>query len=295
MQALKLPIAAPAEPVDKVDTVHYRFHEDNTNPAVATSRPLRWIGRLGGLRLLAPLLLLALWQLSASAGWLSEFVLPAPLSIVQAYQELWATGELQAALPISLARAGLGLLVGGGLGLLLGVLAGLSGFAERLYDAPLQMLRTIPFIALVPLFVVWFGIGELSKVLLIIGAAIFPVYLNTYHGIRGIDKRLLELGASFDLSARQKISLIVMPLAMPGILVGWRYAAGAALLGLVAAEQINSSAGIGYILNNANQFQRTDIIIAGILIYAVLGVIVDIVMRLIERALLGWRPRHEQA
>lgn len=295
MQALKLPLAVPAQPVEHVDTVHYRFHEEGPGLRAPSSRPRRWASRPGGLRLLAPLLLLALWQLSASAGWLSEFVLPAPLSIVQAYQELWATGELQSALPISLARAGLGLLVGGGLGLLLGVLAGLSGFAERLYDAPLQMLRTIPFIALVPLFVVWFGIGEGSKVLLIIGAAIFPVYLNTYHGIRGIDKRLLELGTSFDLSTWQKISLIVMPLAMPGILVGWRYAAGAALLGLVAAEQINSSAGIGYILNNANQFQRTDIIIAGILIYAVLGVIVDIAMRLIERALLGWRPRHEQA
>ncbi|WP_226504710.1 ABC transporter permease [Pseudomonas sp. MWU16-30317] len=287
------PLSPPALTVADVPLVEYRFHDGVLVPAGWLGRVRRQAGRLGGLRLLIPIVLLVLWQLSAKAGWLSEFVLPSPWSIIQAYQELWHTGELQAALPVSLGRAGLGLLIGGGLGLVLGVIAGLSTLAERLYDAPLQMLRTIPFIALVPLFVVWFGIGEWSKVLLIIGASIFPVYLNAYHGIRAIDKRLLELGVSFDMNQRQVVRLIVLPLAMPSILVGWRYAAGAALLGLVAAEQINSNAGIGYILNNANQFQRTDIIIAGILIYAVLGVIVDIVMRLIERALLSWRPRHE--
>lgn len=187
----------------------------------------------------------------------------------------------------------MGLAVGGLIGLILGVAAGLSSIAERLYDAPLQMLRTIPFIALVPLFVVWFGIGELSKIALIVGATIFPVYLNTYHGIRGIDRKLLELGKSFDLSRAETIKIIVLPLATASILVGWRYAAGVALLGLVAAEQINSNAGIGYILNNANQFQRTDTIIAGIIIYAVLGIIVDILMRNLENFLLKWRPGHD--
>ncbi|MFF7709050.1 ABC transporter permease subunit [Pseudomonas sp. NPDC007930] len=265
-----------------------QYHFDGEAPS-AVAR-----GRGHSLRLLVPLLLLALWQAAASAGVLDDFVLPSPWHILLAYQELWNTGELQAALPVSLARAGLGLAIGGSLGLALGVAAGLSSLAERLYDAPLQMIRTIPFIALVPLFVVWFGIGELAKVLLIVGAAIFPVYLNAYHGIRGIDKKLLELGNSFAMTRTEQVRLIVLPLAMPSILVGWRYAAGAALLGLVAAEQINSSAGLGYILNNANQFQRTDIIIAGILIYAVLGVLVDVAMRLLERSLLTWRPRHEQ-
>lgn len=269
-----------------VKTVNYRF--DDSAPA----RQRRQGG--AAVRLLVPAVLLATWQLSATLGWLNDFVLPSPWHIALAYQELWNTGELQAALPVSLARAGLGLAIGGGLGLVLGVIAGLSSHAERLYDAPLQMVRTIPFIALVPLFVVWFGIGELAKVLLIVGAAIFPVYLNAYHGIRGIDKKLLELGSSFSMNRAEQIRLIVLPLAMPSILVGWRYAAGSALLGLVAAEQINSSAGLGYILNNANQFQRTDIIIAGILIYALLGVVVDVVMRQLERSLLTWRPRHDQ-
>jgi len=245
------------------------------------------------LRMIAPIGLLVLWQLSSSRGWVGPTTLPGPTTILDAYRELWAAGDLQAALPISLRRAGTGLLIGGGAGLVLGVVAGLSVTAERVYDAPLQMIRTIPFIALVPLFVVWFGIGETSKVSLIIGASIFPVYLNTYHAIRGIDRKLLEVGRTFDMSRWETIRLVVVPLAMPGILVGWRYAAGTALLALVAAEQINSQAGIGYILNTANQFQRTDIILAGILVYAVLGLLVDGVMRGLERVLLPWRATHD--
>ncbi|WP_185995481.1 ABC transporter permease [Nocardioides campestrisoli] len=245
------------------------------------------------LRGLVPLLLLVVWQLSDTLEWVDARTLPSPLAILEAYRELWAAGDLQAALPISLQRAGIGLAVGGGTGLLLGVLAGLFVTAERAYDAPLQMLRTIPFIALVPLFVVWFGIGETSKIALIIGASIFPVYLNTYHAIRGIDPKLLEVGRTFGMGRAQTIRRVVIPMAMPGILVGWRYAAGVALLGLVAAEQINSQAGLGYILNTANQFQRTDIILAGILVYAVLGLVVDLVMRALELALLPWRPQHD--
>lgn len=244
-------------------------------------------------RFAVPVLLLVLWQVVAAAGLVSPHVLPGPLTIIEAYRELWTTGDLQAALPISLQRAGLGLLIGGVAGLLLGVAAGLWAVAERVYDAPLQMLRTVPFIAMVPLFVVWFGIGEESKVALIVGASIFPVYLNTYHGIRGIDRKLLEVGHTFGLSRIEEIRLIVVPLAMPGILVGWRYAAGTALLALVAAEQINTTSGIGYILNTANQFQRTDIILAGILVYAALGIAVDLVMRLLEHVLLPWRSTHD--
>lgn len=248
-----------------------------------------------GIRLLAPVALLVLWQVSSSLGWVSEHVLPGPLAIIDAYKELWHTGDLQSALPISVERAGIGLAVGGSAGLVLGVGAGLWATAERLYDAPLQMLRTIPFIAMIPLFVVWFGIGELSKVALIIGATIFPVYLNTYHAIRGIDPKLLEVGRTFEMSRFQIIRFVLIPMAMPGILVGWRYSAGVALLALVAAEEINSQAGIGYILNTANQFQRTDIIIAGILIYALLGLLVDFIMRALERLLLPWRSSHVAA
>ncbi|MHC9294221.1 ABC transporter permease [Mycobacterium sp. LTG2003] len=267
--------------------------ERDYRPSAASGRPRRSVTRTLGVRFIVPILLLVAWQLVSGQGWLSPTVLPGPLTILKSYGELWSTGDLQAALPISLQRAGLGLLIGGLTGLILGVAAGLWSVAERVYDAPLQMLRTIPFIAMVPLFVVWFGIGEESKVALIVGASIFPVYLNTYHGIRGIDRRLLEVAQTFELSRTEAIRLIVVPLAMPGILVGWRYAAGTALLALVAAEQINTTSGIGYILNTANQFQRTDIILAGILVYAALGIVVDVIMRLLEHLLLPWRSTHD--
>jgi sulfonate transport system permease protein len=244
------------------------------------------------LRGAVPVLVIVLWQVASSLGLVSEFVLPSPASVLASFRELWQSGDLQAALRISLGRAALGLLIGGGAGLLLGVAAGLSKPAERSVDTVLQMLRTIPFIALVPIFVVWFGIGELSKVALIVGAAISPMYLSTYHAIRGIDPKLLELGRTFRLSRGSQIRLIILPMALPGILVGVRYSAAIALLALVAAEQINASAGIGYILNNANQFQRTDIIIAGILVYAALGIAVDALLRYVERKALAWRGAH---
>ncbi|GFG53214.1 ABC transporter permease [Mycolicibacterium agri] len=277
---------APAAPLPTVERVYQHPEDTARRGRVARFRAL-------SVRFVIPIVLVAVWQAVSGWGWLSPTVLPGPLTIVESYRELWAAGDLQAALPISLQRAGSGLLIGGTAGLVLGVAAGLWSVAERVYDAPLQMLRTIPFIAMVPLFVVWFGIGETSKVALIVGASIFPVYLNTYHGIRGIDRRLLEVGDTFELSRAEAIRLIVVPLSMPAILVGWRYAAGTALLALVAAEQINTTSGIGYILNTANQFQRTDIIIAGILIYAALGIVVDMIMRLIERLVLPWRATHD--
>lgn len=261
-------------------------------PAAGTTSLRRLTLREPLLRCIVPVLLIVVWQLASSLGVASEFVLPSPASVLAAYRELWQSGDLQDALKISLARAALGLLIGGGAGLLLGVASGLSKSAERGFDSVLQMLRTIPFIALVPIFVVWFGIGEVSKVALIVGAAISPMYLSTWHAIRGIDPKLLELGRTFRLTRAHQIRLIILPMSLPGILVGVRYAAAISLLALVAAEQINASAGIGYILNNANQFQRTDIIIAGILVYAALGISVDALLRYIERKALAWRGAH---
>jgi sulfonate transport system permease protein len=162
-------------------------------------------------------------------------------------------------------------------------------------DAPLQMLRTIPFIALIPLFITWFGIGEGAKIAVILAATIFPMYLNTYAGVRGVDPKLLEAASVFGLSSRQVALRIILPTALPSILVGVRYASAVALLALVVAEQINAQNGIGYILVNANQNQRADIIIAGILVYAALGIVTDLIMRTLEHLALPWRPRFELA
>lgn len=248
-----------------------------------------WLGRF--LRLSVPVGAIVLWQVAVSAGWVNENSLPSPETIVKAYRELWQDGSLQAALPVSLARAGTGLLIGGGVGLLLGVFAGLWRIGEELFDATLQMLRTIPFIALVPLFVTWFGIDEPSKIALIASAALFPIYLNTYHAVRGTDVKLVEAGRTFGLSSRQIALRIVLPTALPGALTGLRYACSMSLLALVLAEQVNATAGIGYLIENAQNNQRPDIVIAGIWIYAVLGILVDFLMRFLERAAVPWRAR----
>jgi sulfonate transport system permease protein len=252
----------------------------------------QWRSRLGRtLRFSVPILLVVLWQVVVSAGWVSQQTLPSPQTIGKAYQELWSNGQLQAALPISLTRAGMGLLIGGGFGLLLGVFAGLWKIGEEIFDASLQMLRTIPFIALVPLFITWFGIGEQSKVALIASAALFPIYLNTYHAVRDADVKLIEAGKIFGLSERRIAQRIILRTALPGMLTGLRYACTVSLLALVLAEQVNATAGIGYIIENAQNNQRPDIVIAGIWIYAVLGIAIDLFVRLIERLALPWRPR----
>ena len=258
-------------------------------PSTGHARWGRWRGRL--VRFSSPLVILAVWQLSGTMGLIRPEVLPPPADILLAFQELIALGDLQAALPVSLGRSFTGLAIGGSIGLLLGLFAGLWRIGEEIFDAPLQMLRTIPFIALVPLFITWFGIDEEAKIIVIIAATIFPMYLNTYAGVRGIDPKLIEAATIFGLNHRQIAIHVILPTALPSILVGLRYAAGVSLLALVVAEQINAYSGIGYILNNANMNQRSDIIIAGIIVYALLGIATDLVMRLVERTALPWRPK----
>lgn len=243
------------------------------------------------IRILGPILILVLWQVVSSSGIISGTTLPSPTTVLDAFRELWRGGDLQAALPISLRRAGEGFLIGGSIGLVLGLLAGLWRLGEELLDASLQMLRTVPFIALIPLFMLWFGIDEKAKITLIAAACVFPVYLNTYAGVRGVDPKLVEAGTVFGLKRFSLIKNVILPLALPSVLVGVRYGLGVALLALVAAEQINASSGIGYIVINANQQARPDIVIAGVLVYAVLGIIVDLVVRGLEQLALPWRPK----
>jgi sulfonate transport system permease protein len=248
-----------------------------------------WRGRL--LRVGSPLAILLVWQIASGFGFVAPEVLPSPLDIIAAFRELIAMGDLQSALPVSLCRSLTGLAIGGTIGLTIGLFAGLWRVGEEIFDAPLQMLRTIPFIALVPLFITWFGIDESAKIVVIVAATIFPIYLNTYAGVRGVDPKLTEAAKVFGLDARQTTLHVILPTALPSILLGLRYAAGVALLALVVAEQINARSGIGYILNNANMNQRSDIIIAGIIVYAALGIATDLVMRIIERIALPWRPK----
>lgn len=240
-------------------------------------------------RAIGPLIIVAAWAIATTAGLIDPSILPSPAGIVAGWQQLWTEQELAQQVATSLTRALVGGAVGIVFGLVLGTIAGLSKLGEELFDALLQMLRTIPFLALVPLFIVWFGIGEAPKLILIALATMFPMYLNTYAGVRNVDRKVIEAMRSFGLSGPRLITEVVLPLALPQIFTGLRFALGVSVLVLIAAEQINSSAGLGYLLNSAQLYQQVDVILICIAIYAVLGLSADLIVRSLEKLFMPWR------
>ncbi|MEE5125404.1 aliphatic sulfonate ABC transporter permease SsuC [Pseudomonas alliivorans] len=240
-----------------------------------------------------PVLLLAVWQLSVSAGWLSTRILPAPSAVIEAGVTLVSTGEIWTHLAISGWRAGLGFVIGGGIGLALGFITGLSKWGERLLDSSVQMIRNVPHLALIPLVILWFGIDETAKIFLVALGTLFPIYLNTYHGIRNIDPALVEMSRSYGLSGFSLFRHVILPGAMPSILVGVRFALGFMWLTLIVAETISASSGIGYLAMNAREFLQTDIVVLAIVLYAVLGKLADLAARGLERVCLRWHPAYQ--
>jgi sulfonate transport system permease protein len=241
-------------------------------------------------RLISPLALIGLWQIGSSLGLIPANLLASPAHILTAAWDLTITGKLPYHLMISLRRVSIGLVLGATIGGGLAVVASLSRWGEDIVDPPMQMLRTLPFLALVPLFILWFGIDELPKVLLVAFGAAFPLYVTVFAGIRGIDPKLIEAARIFGLDHRGLIREVILPGALPSTLVGLRYAIGVAWLSLVVGEQVNSSAGIGYLISDARDFLRTDIIVVGLLVYALLGLLTDGLVRAVERRALAWRP-----
>lgn len=252
----------------------------------------RWAGLT--LPWLLPALLLLVWQLASTEGWLSSRILPSPAAVLQAGLTLARSGELWQHLAISTARALLGFAVGGSIGLLLGLLTGLSRWGERLLDSSLQMLRNIPHLALIPLVILWFGIDESAKLFLVALGTFFPIYLNTYHGIRSVDPTLLEMARSYGLSGAALCWQVILPGALPTILVGVRYALGLMWLTLIVAETIASGSGIGYLAMNAREFLQTDIVVLAIVLYALLGKLADLAARGLEHWWLPWHPSQQR-
>lgn len=242
---------------------------------------------------LVPLALLAVWQLSVSSGYLSTRILPAPSAVLTAGWDLLRSGEIWTHLAISGWRAGVGFLIGGGIGLLLGFITGLSKVGERLLDSTVQMIRNVPHLALIPLVILWFGIDESAKIFLVALGTLFPIYLNTYHGIRNVDPALVEMARSYGLSGFALFRQVILPGALPSILVGVRFALGFMWLTLIVAETISASAGIGYLAMNAREFLQTDVVVLAILLYAVLGKLADTAARLLERLWLRWHPAYQ--
>ncbi|MEK5469648.1 ABC transporter permease [Paenibacillus sp. FSL P2-0136] len=248
---------------------------------------------IAGLGLLLPAGILILWQILGYYGVISEMLFPTPYTIAQSFITLASTGDLWSNLRISVVRALSGFLLGGGLGLFFGILVGLFRRSEKLLDPSLQMIRMIPSLAVVPLFILWFGIGEESKVLLIAKGAFFPVYINTFIGIRGTDNKLFEVARVLGFSRGKQIVRLVLPAAVPNIMLGVRLSLGLSWLGLVVAELIASTSGIGYMMSDARQFADTPVVFVGIIVFAAVGLLSDTIVRLIEQHLLRWRDSYQ--
>ena len=240
-------------------------------------------------RFLGPLLILVIWQLAVSIDHLPANQLPSLGNVWSTGRDLIADGTLQSALLTSLRRVALGLLLGVSIGTGLALLSGLSLVGERIVDPVMHMFRTMPVLALLPLFVLWFGIGEKAKVYLIGWAVIFPIYINLYAGIRGVDAKLVEAGSVLGLKRWGQIRHVILPGALPQFLTGLRLALGVSWLVLVAAEEINATSGLGYLITNAQNLMQTDVIFVGLIVYSLLGLATDVLVRLIERFTLSWR------
>lgn len=241
---------------------------------------------------LAPAAVILVWEALARSGWIPPHVMPAPSAVVATGIRLALSGALLHDLGISLLRAATGFAIGGGVGFALGTLVGFSRLAEALVDRSVQMVRAIPFLALLPLVIVWFGVGEGAKVFLVALGVAFPIYINTTLGIRQIDPKLLELARVQGLSIRQTIRRVILPGALPSVLTGVRYSLATAWLALVVAETVGADSGIGFLAMDAREFLRTDVIVLTITIYALIGVLADSIARLLERRLLAWHPNY---
>ncbi|MQB42799.1 aliphatic sulfonate ABC transporter permease SsuC [Rhizobium sp. ICMP 5592] len=242
---------------------------------------------------LLPVVVIAAWQLGSSVGWISTRIMPSPAAVVVAFWQTTISGQLPHNILVSAGRAFAGLLVGGSIGFLLGIANGVSRLSEKLTDTTLQMLRTIPHLAMVPLVILWFGIGEESKLFLTALGVMFPIYLNTYHGVRNVDRGLIEMGRVYGMSNWTLFKKVIFPGALPSILVGLRFALGIMWLTLIVAESIAASSGIGYMANNAREFGMTDVVVLTLVIYAVLGKLADVVARALERRALRWNPAYQ--
>jgi len=259
-----------------------------TRPPGRRRRNHRWY------RLVSPVIVVGLWQAASSAGILPASKLVSPASIAHTAYNLVVTnsptyGTLQESLLVSFERWAVGFSIGITIAVLLAVVTGLSRIGEAAVDPILQALRSIPLLGLIPLFIVWFGIGELPKVLFVLLSALFPMYLNTFAGIRGVDSKLGELGHVLGLRRAEMIRDIVLPGALPQALTGLQLSVISSLLALVVGEQINATSGLGFMITQAQQFLNNSVIMVALIVYAILGLLLNGAVRLLERKALAWR------
>ena len=270
-------LTAPARPAAAVEDVR------PVRRRLGPGKPIRFGGLIG------IAVLLATWIVGSATGLIDPRTLTEPWTVVATAGTLIESGRLQDGLMASGARAALGLLIGVAVGTVLAVISGLSRVGEALIDGPIQVKRSIPTLALIPLLLLWFGIGEPFKVITIALAVFVPIYIHTHNGLRTIEGRYAELAETLGITRWEFIRHIVLPGAMPGFLLGMRFAVTTSLLALVVVEVINATSGIGHIITLASNYGQTDVIVVGLVVYALLGVTADAVVRLIERKALSWR------
>jgi sulfonate transport system permease protein len=258
-----------------------------------TAKSKRWRPPRSLRRAIGPVSVLILWWLLNVTGAMPSSVLAGPEEVLKAGWQLIENGQLPSAMGVSAERVAEGFLLGAVIGTVLAVISGLFRIGEDIVDSTVGMLRTLPWVGLIPLFIIWFGIDQAPKVALVALAVTFPLYMNIYAGIRGVDAQLIEAATMLGLRRRGLIMHVVLPGALPGVLVGVRYALGNAWLALVFAEQVNASNGIGALMNTAEENYQTDIIVVCLVVYAILGLFTDLIVRLLMRYALAWRPSFE--
>ncbi|MFF3578365.1 ABC transporter permease [Streptomyces mirabilis] len=245
--------------------------------------------RLPASRIVGPALFLALWAAASAAGQLDPGAIPAPWTVLKTAGHLWTDGTLPTDVRTSLERAGYGFALGLTAGVVLALAAGLSRIGEALIDGTVQLNRAIPTLGLIPLFILWLGIGETFKIAIIAIVVYIPIYLNLHAALSGIDHRYVELAEVQGLSRLQFVRQIVIPGALPGFFVGLRLGVTGSWLSLVVLEQINATSGLGYMMFQAQNYGQSDVILVGLLIYGVFGLLSDSAVRLVERRVLSWR------
>jgi sulfonate transport system permease protein len=240
-----------------------------------------------------PVAILIVWEILAEAGVLGPTYAPAPTAIAHTAANLWQQGVLGPDLEISMRRAAIGLALGLSVGILTGVIGGLLTSGEYLFNGVVQIFNTIPILAILPVMIVWFGINELPKVLIIAFGAFVPMYLNLFAAIRGVDQRLVEMARTTGAGRLRLVARVIFPGAMPGFLVGLRFSLAYSILGLVAAETVNANSGIGFLITDGQTYLQTNQVFVGLVIYAILGLLADQFVRALQRGLLRWRPSFE--
>ncbi|MDB5724397.1 MAG: transporter permease [Novosphingobium sp.] len=275
----------PVEPPRSIaeDEVLVPVVNSRPRPRLSLEKPTQWGWALG------PLLFLLYWSVLSYTGFLREQTLPAPWVAVETAIELVRDGRLQDNLAVSFWRSAQGLAYGTVVGVSLALISGLSLLGGYIVDGLVQLKRGVPILALIPFMVLWFGIGEGMKIGVIALSVFVPIYVHTHNALRAIDLKQVELPETLDLYRFQFIRHVVLPGALPGLLLGLRFGVTASWLALVVVEQLNATSGIGYMITLARNYAQTDIMLVGLVIYALLGLGSDAIVRLIQSRAIRWR------